>query len=103
LIGTTFEVATVVVHNQVPYLYASDGTTAESADLSTWVATNGWFLFEFKISAAGVELLINGVSRAALTTNIPSAVWQFVSGATGVAAANEFAITQYMNIWGTKT
>ncbi len=100
LIDVANEVATVVVHNQVPTAYTSDGSTAQTTSLASYITDNTWFLLEIVISATDVKFYIDDTLRATHSTNVPSAVWFFAFGATCENNTVQKTYVQYVQIWG---
>ncbi len=100
LTAASGEVASIVFNDQVPKAFASDGSTAENADLSSWITDNTWFICEIIISASDVKYYIDETLRATLNTNVPLSVWQIAFGATVGTNSIQKTFVEWIQIWG---
>ena len=99
LIGAGNEVASIVVKDSTPYAYTSDGNTAESTDLSSYISDDMLFTLEIRITNSNVKFYIDGTLRATHSTNVPISIWQLMLGATCVNSATERVFAQYVQLW----
>jgi hypothetical protein len=100
IIAAAKEVASIVINNSAAACYASDGSTAESDDLSSFISDNTWVTIEIRITASAVTFYTADTLRATLNTNVPSANWFVAAGCTNVVGSgNEILDIQWIQVW----
>jgi len=92
--------ASIVVNDDIPTAYSSDGAVIESTDLSAHISFNTWFDLLIIISSSDVKFYIDETLRATHETRVPSSIWQIAFGGTNVDnASSETIEVEGVTLW----
>ncbi|MBA7478807.1 hypothetical protein ES707_14235 [subsurface metagenome] len=100
LVAAANHVVSVVVHDNLPMSFMSNGANVEETDLSAYVAGDTWLDLEIILRAASADYWINGTLRNQKTTFMADSVFQLMFGGTCFNAGDfEYIDIEKLHVW----
>ncbi|MQY79690.1 MAG: hypothetical protein GH151_10935 [Bacteroidetes bacterium] len=93
-------IVSIVVHDQVPTAFTSDGAIIQTTDLSAYISNGVDFTILVVISKTDVKFYVNGMIGATHATRVPDAVWYFAVGTTCKNDSVQYTRIEKIEIWG---